>query len=924
METMKNENESCFLCLIDWLAILRTAETKKKRKDDEIVISLLSVKICLFCQVFCTSIGGHTSCVQDSQNDLILETNYVSIKYNKAANVISAVSADFQGEKKFSQNLLTLPLQLEVIQEDGTASEKLKLRSESVFLQGVEEELSSLRHSVVMKAIIHYENVPTIEQSMTITVDENLRSVEVLFDGKILSSFNATALTYSYYGNNPSIYGFYESGVVQMMGQIHSCFGSNDRLERAYVLGDGSALDLLFSSSSSGSASSSETVLISNTQAKDNYKTGIQYVLFGNYPNKAKEMSLAWNSLCWKTPFNSNLSSSIITIEKDDSFHFNLTLIPNNYDFPVFLLNNILENHENIPFLDLRTSLTGIYGSAVGCLESYYNNQIGIIAPTIAHPDIGYSPNTNFFDPDNFITLSAMLYSGDLYLISQVKNILQRTSQTMCGIGSDIIPAYCNQQRQRTKHEKMLGFRRYNVLMKEEKEMMIQTALFKEKNFLKEWKPLYDSTSRSGQLMHHFIDLVPTYESIAGSEQLGPNIFWTMTVLKYLSLTQDNDFAIEIFPFIDLSCKYILSFIDNELFMINAPGPLWIDVLIREQYTSDSNTMIIPFLDEMIQFYSYIDRLSVVSSASSLVSSHGDFKDFVSELQDLRSKIIESVNKYLWISNIPSSPKSHVNDTNDHFVTQLDINLKTYRDFIDYDSNLMTIAFGIVKDPLQMERILKRVDSGPFTHVRATWCSEIPYSGDADDCYIVGGSVCGDSISSNCYIDAIARKVVGDFNTYQNLLLLPLQNDLISDVWLYERYDANGQQIRTSYYFEYPSLIAMMIREISYGIEVKLNEVIINPFVMKSSFTYNIGNNFYVSYRNSSYVELQSRQLLNQSNDKFRVEKIIKVYGLVSSSSYQIVNSCDNTRSIEEITDSNGLLQFSMKLVDGCSIVVSQ
>jgi hypothetical protein len=877
------------------------------------------LKISFFRQVFCSDIDGNTLPVQDTQDDLTLQTNYVSVKYNKYTNVISSVSADFQGEKKFGQNLLSLPLQLEVMQEDGTQSEKLKLKFETAVFEH-DEELTSLRHSVVMKATAHYENLPTIEQSMTITVDESLRSVEVLFDGKILRSFNASALTYSYYGNNPSIYGFYESGVVQMMGQSHACFGSNDKLERAYVLGGGSALDLLFASSSSGSAASSETVLISSTQAKDNYKTGIQYVLFGNYPNKAKEMSFAWNSLCWKNPLKN--VSSIISINKDDSFHFNLTLVPNNYDFPVFLLNNIIETQDNIPFLDLRTSLTGIYGSAVGCLQSYYTNQIGIIAPTIAHPDIGYSPNTNFFDPDNFITLSAMLYSGDKYLISQVRNILQRTSQTMCGIGSDTIPAYCNQQRQRTKHEKMLGFRRYDALLKEEREM-IKTSLLRG-NPQDSWKPLYDSTSRSGQLMHHFIDLVPTYESIAGSEQLGPNIFWTMTVLKYLSLTQDNNFAMEIFPFIDLSCKYILSFIDNEIYMINAPGPLWIDVLIREQYTSDSNTMIIPFLDEMIQFYSYIDRLSTVTTKV-LSSPTIPFKDFVMELQDLRFRIIESVNKYLWISNIPSSPKSQVNNTNDHFVTQLDTNLQSYRDFIDYDSNLMTIAFGIVTETSQIERILKRVDSGPFTHIRATWCSEIPYSGDADDCYIVGGSVCGDSVVTLArigYIDAIARKVVGDLNTYQNLLLLPLQKDLISDVWLYERYDANGQQIRTSYYFEYPSLIAMMIREISYGIEVKLNEVIIHPFVMKSSFSYNIGNNFYVSFPNSNSIKIQNRQLLNQSN-AFLVEKMIKVFGLIATASYEVSNSCDESVStVTKTTDMNGLLQFSMKLVDDCIITI--
>jgi len=44
-----------------------------------------------------------------------------------------------------------------------------------------------------------------------------------------------------------------------------------------------------------------------------------------------------------------------------------------------------------------------------------------------------------------------------------------------------------------------------------------------------------------------------------------------------------------------------------------------------------------------------------------------------------------------------------------------------------------------------------------------------------------------------------------------------LLDDLLRYTWLYERYDASGNQIRTAYYFEYPSLVVMMLREIQYG-----------------------------------------------------------------------------------------------------------
>ena len=106
--------------------------------------------------------------------------------------------------------------------------------------------------------------------------------------------------------------------------------------------------------------------------------------------------------------------------------------------------------------------------------------------------------------------------------------------------------------------------------------------------------------------MHHYVSLVPTYESIAGSEQLGPNIFWTFSVLRYVALTQDRAFADAMFPFVDLSTRYVLTFFDEQKGLFNAPGPLWIDVIIRENYASDSNGMLVLFLQKVADFYDYM------------------------------------------------------------------------------------------------------------------------------------------------------------------------------------------------------------------------------------------------------------------------------------------------------------------------------
>ncbi len=835
-------------------------------------------------------------------DDPSLSTNYVAVQYNFENQItIGGLFADFLGEKNFTSNILGLPIQLEVQEPVGLAHKQSHRVSD---LKKSAEGKSQLS----VKSEFLLDDVPAISQNVQISVSSTRRTVEVLLNGEVLQDLSVIAVSLGVYVKAPSLYGLFSTGVAQMMGKAHSCLASADPLERVYFLGDGNALDVIVTN-----PNSYETILTSSTTGS--YKSALQHVVFGQAARKTKEMSLAWNNNCF--------GNTTTTVKAGSKFSVNITLIPNNFDFPAYLFADIPSTSTNIPFKDLRTSLTGAYGSAAGCLESYYNNQQGIIAPTIAHPDIGYSPDTNFFDPDNFITLSAMLYSGDQYLVNQVKQVLLRTSETMCGIGSGAIAGYCDQSRLRTRHSKMIRFQHHDKILNGKHQLLSSkllsnhrvTSMITSSNYAK----FYASSSRAGQLMHHYVNLVPTYESIAGSEQLGPNIFWTMAVWKYISLTQDYSFAQEIFPYVDLSSKFVLSFIDKDYFLINAPGPLWIDVLIREQYTSDSNAIIVPFIEEMIEYYSFMDEYNV----RILGESEKQFDHFILELSGLKEKIIAAYNKYLWISNVNNAT---VNNTNDHFITQLNEDFVSYRDFIDYDSNLMAVAFKIVTDADQVNRLIKRVDSGPYTHVRATWCSEIPYTGDADDCYIVGGSVCGDSVVTLArigYIDGIARKQINDVNTYQNLLLSPLQDDLIRDVWLYERYDSNGNQIRTSYYFEYPSLITMFVREISYGIEVKLNDIVIHPFT-STNFTYNIGHNFYVQYETEKHVRFAQRPLSSDAvSDSSKIlPKKVTIYGLKGNKQYSISNSCDGSK-VTSTASSSGLLQTSVKLAPHCTFDVT-
>lgn len=282
--------------------------------------------------------------------------------------------------------------------------------------------------------------------------------------------------------------------------------------------------------------------------------------------------------------------------------------------------------------------------------------------------------------------------------------------------------------------------------------------------------------------------------------------------------------------------------------------------------------------------------------------------DFAVTLRELSDTVASNIRSQLFNTR-----------TNDHFITQLNPD-GSIRDFVDYDSNLMTVAFGIITDEAQIKRVLNRVDSGPYTHVRGTWCSEVPYSGDAMDCYIVGGSVCGDSVVTLArigWVDALARKRIGDLQTFQELLLDPLQNDLLRDVWLYERYNATGQQIRTPYYFEYPSLVTMMLREVQYGIDISLDSVTIDPFPHKD---YELTLGAVSVYYSSNVVKLVLPGLLRDAK-----VKTVKIAGM-SQGTYDVEQRCSSSVSPSYLTVPavKGVVVFPMRFAAECTVSVTR
>lgn len=474
-----------------------------------------------------------------SGNLITLQNEFVQLTFDQQLGGIVSLSADFHGKSEYGSNLLVTPFQLDVVPY-GSATLSSKYDSNSQRSFNVKKVTESGQDKLVLEVQTTND---FYSQDWTISLASDSRVFDLKVSGKALQSIqNINHASYSFSLLTPSLYGlFADSGVAQMMNQQGSCMGTHDELSRAYFLGGGGALDLVFEEDQTP-----ELVFHSNPDSSSGSigKSGLEFVIGGQYPNVNKTLDGAWSTNCWTNAQRSHLLAN-------SSWTLSMQLMPNNFNFPVYALSSVAASAPNLPFTDLATFLTGLYASPAGCLQSYYTDQKGIIAPTVSHPDVGYSPDSNFFDPDNFISLSALMYSGDSYFLSQTRDVIERTAETMCGIGSNQDHDYCDQSRQRQHHAYYSTQRHRNLATSNAK---------------------MAGNARSGQLMHHFISLVPTYESIAGSEQLGPNIFWTLSVLRYASLTQDKAWAQKMFPYVDLSAKFILSFVDTSNFLVNAPG----------------------------------------------------------------------------------------------------------------------------------------------------------------------------------------------------------------------------------------------------------------------------------------------------------------------------------------------------------------
>ena len=105
------------------------------------------------------------------------------------------------------------------------------------------------------------------------------------------------------------------------------------------------------------------------------------------------------------------------------------------------------------------------------------------------------------------------------------------------------------------------------------------------------------------------------------------------TALRYVAVSGDIAWLQSYMPVLRSAAAFVFDLIDTNTNLIFAPGSLMIDVFIRNNYTSDSNAMVVGFLKDF-------------ANAERLVGN----TNRAAELEVLSDKVTIAMNAKLWAS----------------------------------------------------------------------------------------------------------------------------------------------------------------------------------------------------------------------------------------------------------------------------------
>ena len=323
--------------------------------------------------------------------------------------------------------------------------------------------------------------------------------------------------------------------------------GTKMRIERFYALGGG-CIDISFHKKN-------DYEMLVLKSGSTTSTSGLFFLLKGQIQDEKME---EWVTNPWIVGNGFYDTGHKYFVSANSMWNISMTITPNDLDFPT---GDIPTNPDLLlPLRDIQSIYTAVYASPVGAFASHDCHPLGRLRPCLSSPGGCYGGSYNFFDPDSFLSISALVIPDDKYLYEEVKKVIETSGKFICIID---IPGVC----------------------------------------------------KKGQIPHHLVDsckgigsckcfenICVTYAALSGAVQTGPNMFWILSVIKYAEFSGSYDWLKNMQKTIEDAFNFLMSFFNESYGMMYSPGPLWIDTFNRSGFTTDTNSAMMHLLKKMSEF----------------------------------------------------------------------------------------------------------------------------------------------------------------------------------------------------------------------------------------------------------------------------------------------------------------------------------
>lgn len=373
----------------------------------------------------------------------VLNNGFICAVVGKSA--LLELRSDFHGKSNWGENALAAPLSLELVRADGSTEQAIP---NSAALSQTNDSSAQRRTLKLSLSIPH-----VAEETWTLSVGSYERNITIGINGRAIDGSAGPAgshLRHTFAAVAVSTFVQTQRGAMQMMNKNDNrTLYTSDRLIRAYWLGakntteaakaipDPYPLQQLPSLDIKVLPDHNTSLIAIETQSDSHaapFGGAIHDVVLGTLVSSSVPLD-AWTSAAqarWQF-----VVVEAHATERALVWSRGFSLTPNNYDFPAGSIPVPASAAEPgsgplaLKFEDLRAFYTAIYASPAGQLISFFPATPGMSQTSLHSPYNGYAGLTNFFDPDNFFTVSALALSGDPYLLEEAKKIVMTTAAHM-------------------------------------------------------------------------------------------------------------------------------------------------------------------------------------------------------------------------------------------------------------------------------------------------------------------------------------------------------------------------------------------------------------------------------------------------------------------------------------------------------------